>query len=171
MTVPVEGAAGQPWKTSRLVKAILALSLALNIFFIGGLVYTKTVMEHGRGPNPPLQALQALANELNLAPDQRKTFREFVQVVRTRGMALREANMTLGTQIWDELSKPQPDQGKISHDFAQVADNRRDFQTAVAQALLPFLADLSADQRAKFIEIAKRRQDNVANRMRQLGLP
>jgi uncharacterized membrane protein len=168
MTVPVEGAAGQPWKTGRLVKVILALSLALNIFFIGGLVYTKTVMDRGRGPNPPLQAL---ANELNLAPEQRKTFREFVQVVRTRGMALREANMSLGTQIWDELSKPQPDQGKISHDFAQVADNRRDFQTAVAQALLPFLAGLNTDQRAKFIEIAKRRQDNVANRMRQLGLP
>lgn len=168
MTVPIEGAAGQSGKPGRLMKVVLALSLALNIFFIGGLVYTKIVMEHGRGPNPPLQAL---ASELNLTPEQRKTFREFVQVVRTRGMALREANMTLGTQIWDELSKPQPDPDKIAHDFAQVADNRRDFQTVVAKALLPFLEGLGPEQRAKFIEIAKRRQDNVANRMRHLGLP
>lgn len=167
MTVPVEGTAGQPGKKGRLVKVALALSLALNIFFIGGLVYTKIVMEHWRGPPP----LQTLAGELNLTPDQRKTFREFVQAVRTGGMALREANLKLGAQIWDELSKPQPDQDKIAKVLTQVADNRRDFQTAVAKALLPFLESLNPEQRAKFIEIAKRRQDYVANRMRHLVLP
>ncbi|HTZ77180.1 MAG TPA: periplasmic heavy metal sensor [Stellaceae bacterium] len=167
MTVPIEGAAGQPRKTGRLVKVALTLSLALNIFFIAGLVYTKIVMEHWRGPPP----LMTLANELNLTPDQHKTFRQFIQTVREHGKALRDANTKLGEQIWDELSKPQPDPAKIAQVFTQVADNRRDFQTAVSNALLPFLESLTADQRAKFIEIAKRHQDNVANRMRHLGLP
>jgi Spy/CpxP family protein refolding chaperone len=167
MTVPIEGTAGQPGKTGRLVKVVLALSLALNVFFIGGLTYTKFVLERGRGMPP----LQALAGELNLTPDQRTTFREFAQTVRSGGMALREANLKLGAQIWDELSKPQPDQDKIAQVLSQVADNRRDFQTAVAKALLPFLANLTPEQRTKFIEIAKRRQDNIANRMRHLVLP
>ena len=166
MTVPAEGTAGQPGKKGRLVKVVLALSLALNIFFIGGLVYTKIVMEHWRRP-----PLLALANELKLTPDQRKTFREFAQAVRTGGMALREANSKLGAQIWDELSKPQPDQDKIAQVLTQVADNRRNFQAIVAKALLPFLESLTPEQRAKFIEIAKRRQDFVANRMRHLVLP
>ena len=167
MTVPIEGAAGQPPKKGRLVKVALVLSLALNVCFIAGLVYSKVVMEHWRGPPP----LQTLAGELNLTQDQRKTFRAFTQVVREHGMALRDANTKLGAQIWDELSKPQPDPDKISQLFTQVADNRRDFQTDVSKALLPFLESLTADQRTKFIEIAKRRQDNIANRMRHLGLP
>ena len=162
MTAPAEGATSPPRSKARLVKVALALSLALNVFFIGGLVYSKFVR-----PTPPLIAL---GRELNLAADQRTAFQNFLQVVRSKGAALRENNLKISQQIWDELSQPKPDPQKLTALFAEYANNRRDYQTAVGTALLPFLETLNAEQRQRFIEISKHRQA-VANRMRQLLQP
>jgi uncharacterized membrane protein len=163
MTAPLEGATSPPRSKSRLVKVALALSLALNLFFIGGLAYSKFVK-----PTPPLMRL---GQELNLEPDQRKAFQGFVQVVRTKGAALRDSNLALGRQIWDELSQPKPDPQKLTALFTEIANNRRDYQTAIGTALLPFLETLNMEQRQRFIEIGKRRQDAMANRMHQLLAP
>lgn len=162
MTAPLEGAKSPPRSGGRLVKVVLGLSLALNVFFIGGLLYSKFVR-----PTPPLIAL---GRELDLAPDQRKAFQGFLQVVRSKGAALREDNLKLGQQIWDELAQQKPDPQKLAALFGDVANNRRDYQTAVGSALLPFLETLNVEQRQRFIEVSKRRQA-VANRMRQLLQP
>lgn len=163
MTAPSEGAASQPRSKSWIVKVALALSLVLNVFFIGGLAYSKFARPQG--------PLVALGRDLDLAPNQRGAFRDFVQTVRSKGGALRETNLKLGEQIWDELSKPQPDSPRLAVLFAQIADNRREYQTAVSAALLPFLATLNQDQRRRFVEISKRRQDGISNRMRQMLAP
>jgi|SRR5579859_3594865 uncharacterized membrane protein len=160
MTAPAEGVTSPPRPQGRLVKVALALSLVLNVFFVGGLLYSKFVR-----PTPPLIAL---GKELNLEPDQRKAFQSFVQVVRRKGRDLRETNLGLGQQIWDELSQPKPDAQKLTSLFTEVANNRHDYQTAVSTALLPFLETLNVEQRQRFVEIGKRRQDALANRMRQL---
>jgi uncharacterized membrane protein len=162
MTAPLEGATSPPRTKGRLVKVALALSLALNVFFIGGLLYSKFVR-----PTPPLVLL---GRELDLAPDQRTAFQGFLKVVWSKGAALRDENLKLGQQIWDELAQPKPDPQKLAALFADVANNRRDYQTAVGTALLPFLETLTPEQRQRFIEISKRRQA-VANRMRQLLQP
>jgi len=162
MTAPLEGATSPPLSKGRLVKVGLALSLALNVFFIGGLLYSKFVR-----PTPPLVAL---GRELDLAPDQRQAFQGFLKVVRSKGAELRENNLKVGQQIWDELSQPKPDPQKLTVLFADYANNRRDYQTAIGTALLPFLETLNAEQRQRFIEISKHRQA-VANRMRQLMQP
>jgi uncharacterized membrane protein len=162
MTVPLEGAVSPPRSKGRLLKVALALSLALNLCFIGGLLYSKFVK-----PTPPLIAL---GRELNLEPDQRKAFQGFLQVVRSKGTELRDNNLKISQQIWDELAQPKPDAQKLTALFADYANNRRDYQTAVGTALLPFLETLNADQRQRFIEISKHRQA-VANRMRQLLQP
>lgn len=163
MTAPIEGATSPPRPKGRLVTVALALSLALNVFFVGGLAYSKFVR-----PTPPLLRL---GRELNLEPDQRKAFQSFVQVVRSKGKALRDNNLTAGQQIWDELAQPKPDAQKLGALLAEIANNRRDYQMAVGTALLPFLETLNIEQRQHFIEIGKRRQDAMANRMRQLLAP
>lgn len=163
MTAPIEGATSPPPPKGRLVRVALALSLALNVFFIGGLVYSKFVR--------PASPLMRLGHELNLDPEQRKAFQSFTQVVRTKGAALRDTNLAVSQKIWDELSQPKPDQQKLAGLFTEIANNRRDYQAAVGTALLPFLETLNIEQRRHFIEIAKRRQDAMANRMRQLLAP
>jgi uncharacterized membrane protein len=164
MTSPLEGATSSPTRPKgRVLQVALALSLALNVFFIGGLLYSKFVR-----PTPPLLAL---GRELNLENDQRKAFQSFVQVVRSKGVALRDTNLALSRQIWDELSQPKPDPQKLTALFTEIANNRRDYQAAISTALLPFLETLSIEQRQRFIEIGKRRQDAMANRMRRLLAP
>jgi uncharacterized membrane protein len=162
MTAPSEGTTSPARSKGRLVKVLFALSLALNVCFIGGLLYSKFVR-----PTPPLIAL---GRELDLAPDQRKAFQSFLQVVRSKGAALRDSNLALGRQIWEELAQPKPDPQKLAALFTEVANNRRDYQTAVGTALLPFLETLNVEQRERFIEISKRRQA-VTNRMHQLLQP
>jgi uncharacterized membrane protein len=162
VTAPLEGASSPRLTKGRLVTVALALSLALNIFFVGGLVYGRYMRP---GPGAPLVAL---GQELDLTPVQRGAFRDFIQVARTRGEALRQANLKLGVQIWDEISKPEPDREKLATLIGQVADNRRDYQAAVTGALIPFLGTLDHERRRHFVDIAKRRQDAIANRMHQL---
>lgn len=163
MTAPIEGATSPPRPKGRLVKVALALSLALNVFFVGGLAYSKFVRQ-----TPPLMRL---GRELDLEPDQRNAFQSFVQVVRSKGAALRDTNVAVGQQIWDELSQPKPDAQKLGTLLTEIANNRRDYQMAVGTALLPFLETLNIEQRQRFIEIGKRRQDAMSNRMRQLLAP
>jgi hypothetical protein len=49
--------------------------------------------------------------------------------------------------------------------ITQISDQRRDFMVALNDAMLPFLATLSPEQRQRFIDMARRRQDAMANRM------
>lgn len=158
-----EGATSPPRSRGRLVTVALALSLALNVFFVGGLIYSRFV--------PPTPPLVALGRQLNLEPEQRKAFQSFLQVVRRNGVALRDANGKISAQIWEELSQPKPDEQKLTALIAEVANNRLDYQMTVGSAIIPFLETLTPEQRARFIEISKRRQDAVAGRMRQLLQP
>ena len=162
MTAPLEGATSPPRSQGRLVKVALALSLVLNVFFVGGLVYSKFVQ-----PAP----LVALGRQLNLEPDQRKAFQSFLQVVRRKGAALRDTNSKVSAQIWEELSQPKPDEQKLTALFTEVATNRHEYQMAVGSAIIPFLETLTSEQRARFVEISKRRQDAMAGRLRQLLQP
>ena len=121
MTAPIEGATSPPPAKGRLVKVALALSLALNVCFVGGLAYSTFVR-----PTPPLMAL---GRELDLQPDQRKAFQAFVQVVRGKGAVLRDTNLAIGRKVWDELSQPKPDEQKLSALWTEIANNRRDYQS------------------------------------------
>jgi len=138
-------------------KAVLALSLALNCCVVGGFLYYKYLTPHG--PD------QVVGRELNLGADQRTSFRTFLQAFRTNAQAMREAIAPLEAQLMDEMVKADPDRAKIATLVGQISDKRRDFTIAVNNALLPFLATLSPEQRRRFVEFAQRRQEMFANRM------
>lgn len=61
MSAPMEGAPSQSQSKGRLVMVALALSLALNVFFVGGLVYGKFMRP---GPGGPLVALDGNSTSL-----------------------------------------------------------------------------------------------------------
>jgi len=138
-------------------KAVLAVSLALNLCVLGGFLYYRYLTPHGPA--------QVLGRELNLGADQRTSFRTFLQAFRTNAQAMHEAIAPLEAQLMDELSKPDPDRAKIATLIGQISDKRRDFMIALNDALLPFLATLSPEQRRRFVEFAQRRQEMFANRM------
>jgi len=157
VTAAPEGAQAPKRRFGWVWKAVLALSLALNLCVVGGFVYFKYMVP--RGP------AQVVGRELNLGNDQRAAFRTFLQTFRTQAQAMREAIAPLEKELTEEMTKPEPDRARIGILIAQISDKRRDFMIAVNDALLPFLATLNPEQRRRFVEFARRRHEMFANRM------
>jgi len=157
VTAAPEGAPVPKRRFGWVWKAVLALSLALNLCVVGGFVYFKYMVP--RGP------AQVVGRELNLGNDQRAAFRTFLQTFRAKAQEMREGIAPLENELTDEMAKPEPDRAKMATLIAQISDKRRDFMIAVNTALLPFLATLNPEQRRRFVEFARRRQEMIANRM------
>jgi len=159
---PKSGARG------RLVWVALALSLTLNVFFVFGLLWFQVA---GRPMHTPAERVAATANELNLTVEQRGAFQQFVSEVQQRSRHLRESNQPLIQQVWDELAKPQPDQALVARLVDEATENRHTYQKDMASALSQFLTALSPEQRAQFVALAKRPQDQRAAHIRRLIMP
>ena len=164
MTAPVEGAASPPRRCGRAGWIALILSLLLNVFFVGGLVYSRFAAEP---PPSPQQRFLMMAGELNLSADQRKDLRDVARVIRQKSQDLRQTNQPLIKEILEELEKPQPDRDKLSALFAKVSDNRQKFQADIGAVMLAYLETLTQDQRKEFVERSRRRQESLGNRMKR----
>jgi len=164
MSLAPSGAPERPRKRW-VLGLLLALSVTLNLCFIGGFVYTKFATGEWMSPQ---QRVAALAGDLKLTPDQRLSFREMIQVLRLKGQSLRAANAELAAQVMTELAKPQPDQDTVTRLFGQIVDNRRQFQLQVGTALAAFFTKLTPEQRTHFIELAHHRRSLLALRIWRL---
>ena len=156
MTAAAETSNPSVWR-GRGIWIALALSVTLNVFFLGGLVWSMMAPP----PAPPqdfAQRLGSAARGLDLSPDQRKAFRSFAVAARDIRGELRSSNAPLMRGIWDEMAKPQPDTALIAKLGDQALENRREFQRKMSSNLLTFLATLSPDQRKRFTEMAVSRE-------------
>ncbi len=157
MSTETEIAAPRRGVLPRLPWILVALSLALNMFFIGGFFWVRG--EAARAHLRPAERFEMIARELNLDAKQRTAFEHFIGLMRMRTRHLREANIPLIQEAWAEMAKPQPDDAVIDRDLETATANRRAFQVDTSHALRGFLAALSDEQRARFVEFAKNRQD------------
>ena len=141
----------------RLPWVLLALSLALNLFFIGGAMWARM---HGPPSlmNPAHRA-EAAARELQLNDAQRAAFEQFVRTIRMRARQLRELNRPIVEQAWRELAKPKPDEAMLTRLFDEATANRRSTQGEVTAALRHFLQTLAPEQRERYIEMMLRRPE------------
>jgi len=155
------------WR-ARLIWVALALSLTLNVFFVGGLLWVK-LSTHP--PLPPLERMLRIGQDLTLNDQQHLALDQFLRVIRLRGRFLRETNQPLLERIWAELAKPTPDDDAIAKLGAEIEKNRADFQHEAATALLSFVKTLTPEQRAKLAEITKAANDPPARRLFELIAP
>jgi uncharacterized membrane protein len=153
-------------RRSRLPWILLALSLALNLCFVGGLFWVR--MEASRARMGPPERMELVAKQLALDDNQRAAFDRFVRTMRLKSRHLRETNMPLIDDTWQEFAKQQPDEAAIDKLSEQAANNRRSFQIETGRALREFLAALSEDQRTKFIALVKNRDRDRPPLLRQL---
>ena len=157
----------QPGARPRLVWVLLALSVALNLFFIGGVFWLRA--EASRMQLPPAERFEMVARQLSLDPSQRAAFDKFIGVMRMRTRHLRESNQPLIEETWNEMAKSQPDDALIEHNLDEAANSRHAYQLDTSRALRSFLAVLSDQQRQAFVDLAKNRQNhNVPPLLRQL---
>ncbi len=145
-----------------------ALSLTLNVCFIGGLVWSKMSFH---GPMPPIERIQRVGQTLNLDDNQRVAFDQFVRVIRLRGRFVRETNQPLLQQIWGEIAKPAPDDAIVTRLGGQIEANRQAFQKEASAALMDFVRTLKPEQRAKLASVITAPGDEPTRRVFQLIVP
>jgi Spy/CpxP family protein refolding chaperone len=145
----------RPGSRQHLSWVVLILSLALNLCFIAGALWIRV-----QGPPLPMspeQRLQQIEPQLALDSQQKAAFDEYARTVRSRMQSMHEAIEPLVANAWSELAKPDADQTKIMQLFDQAGEQRRAFRPELVTATFTFLAKLTPEQRAKFVELARQR--------------
>jgi Spy/CpxP family protein refolding chaperone len=143
------------WSRQRVWLAVLAASLALNLFFIAGAVWTRL--------QPPpdgstIQHFQQIANELSLDDHQRDAFNHYVAVMRNRSENDAKQILPLVGAAWDAIAKPNADPAQVLKLFDEVVDRRRQSLHDGISQMLDFLALLSPEQRSKFASLMRERR-------------
>jgi uncharacterized membrane protein len=138
-----------------LLWVALTLSLVLNLCFIAGALWTRF-----QAPAPPASAaerLQRVGAELALDRQQRQAFERYSEILRTHMQQMRETVEPMMSTAWAELAKPNADQATAARLFDEAGQARRNLQRELLAPTLMFLATLSPEQRAKFVELFHQR--------------
>jgi uncharacterized membrane protein len=136
---------------------LLAVSVALNAFFIGGHVYHRHYAER-HGPPPQQEAqLPRSMQRLELTPAQRDALIKLRQDTRERYRQGRAMDKEIAMALLDELSKPQRDSNVVDNLTKQLNDRRLGYVRPTIEQLAVFLASLSPEQRQRVREVAEER--------------
>jgi Spy/CpxP family protein refolding chaperone len=145
----------RPGSRQHLFWVILVLSLALNLCFIAGALWIR--VQGPPLPTSPEERLQQIEPQLALDTQQKSAFDQYAQTVHSRIQSMHEAIEPLVGKAWSELAKSDADDAKIMQLFDQAGEQRRAFRRELGTATFAFLAKLSPEQRAKFVELARQR--------------
>jgi len=142
--------AGRP----RLVPVLLALSLALNLCFVGGAVWIR--LHPPAMPLSPAERAHDMALQLGLDASQQAAFDRYVAAMRAGIQQMREGVAPAIGEAWSELAKPGANETAVMQRFDDAAQKRRSFQQQLTTDTLAFLATLTPEQRGKFVDLARR---------------
>ncbi len=138
-----------------LLWVALTLSLVINLCFIAGAAWIRI---HGVSlPMTAEERFQQIGADLALDPQQQQAFDRYTEAIRIHMQRMREAVDPLMSAARAELAKPHADEGTVVRLFDEAAQTRRGFQREIIAKTLSFLEVLSAEQRAKFVELFRHR--------------
>jgi uncharacterized membrane protein len=135
----------------QILWAAIALSLALNLFFVVGALWTRVHV-----PPPPTREsrFEEMAAALALDPQQRQAFASYSQMMRKQLGEIRDLAQPLVRAAWAEVARPQADEAKVMQLLDQAAQVRRSRLGQITALTIAFLKRLSPEQRAKFVKVA-----------------
>ena len=143
------------WSRERTLVAVLIVSAALNLAFVGGALWTRL-----RPPAEQAGAAQhyeMIASQLGLDARQHAAFERYLAGMRSRSEKLHQQLAPLVGDAWDAVAKPGSDVKQVMQLLDTATDKRRDFQHETVLQTLDFLATLSPAQRADFVALARER--------------
>lgn len=150
-----DAAASTQWPRRRLLLTALAVSLALNLFFLAGAVWGWL---HGPPSGGPAERYSRIAPQLDLNPQQREIYDRYVAAMRGRGEQMRRDVEPLFGAAFGELAKPDARFPEIEKLIDQAAEKRRLFLHETIAQTATMLNALSPEQRAKFIALMRERR-------------
>lgn len=130
----------------RLPWILFAVSLALNLAFVGGWAWGRM-----HPPPGPGGMFQHAARGLSLDDRQREEFQNFLKTQRANSELLREKNRPLLDGVRGEWAKQNPDEAAVEQLLAATDSNRRAFRQQTMRAMNDFLRTLTPEQREQFL--------------------
>ena len=146
----------------RLIAALLAISLTLNLCFVAGAAWTRL--------KPPTivttsERFHRLARTLDLSPQQQDAFDGYVAALIVRNNRVRLATEPLMDEAWAEVARPNPDQARVFQLLDEFSTQRHETWHETVTATLALLATLTPEQKDKFL--ADERERRMAARRRR----
>lgn len=143
-------------RRSRGLIVALALSLTLNVFVVGGAIWSR-VHFHGYFERHagPIERFEHIGHEMNLNGAQLTALHQMIMTIRESRRAMFQANRPIFDGIWNQLAKTKPDDQAIAGLIARADTNHVAFQKNATTAVESFLAALDPAQRAQFTELAR----------------
>ena len=142
---------------------LFTISLALNVFFVGGHLYSQSRIgaEAARqgdvAKKPATKPVRLTVEQIGLDVAQRTQFNTLRTRIIARGKEYREDSRDFVARLWAELEKAKPSARVIERNLKKLADNRFAYQRRAAAHAIAFMAGLDANQKARFLELAKSR--------------
>jgi uncharacterized membrane protein len=130
--------------------------LALNLFFGAGVIYSK--LEAERRNLPPEARIAELAEQLQLSESQQADLLALSERSRERRKGQRGLWKERRQNLLAELAKPELDRARLAELMRQGRDRRSSSYEELMVDLHGYLATLSDEQRAAFLEMARDRR-------------
>jgi uncharacterized membrane protein len=147
-------AAARPgrWSRSRVLLAMLSVSLVLNVLFVAGGVWSRV-----EEPRPPRldQRFEQIGAQLNLDARQRAAFNGFIAEMRGRRDKVQRQVVPLYRSAWDAAGKPAMDNSEVLRSFEAAFDERVRLNRETTAQMIDFLQTLSPEQRGRFVTLAR----------------
>src|SRR5579862_7865963 len=139
----------QGLSSRRLFGAVLAVSVALNLCFVAGALWSR--FNPPPAPVSATERFRKLEASLGLDEQQRVAYQAYVSGTLARSARQRREIDPLLDAAWAEIAKPAPDDASLRQRFDEAAARWRGFQHEAVDATLALLAKLSPEQREKFV--------------------
>jgi uncharacterized membrane protein len=140
------------WPRSRILSAILAISLVLNVLFVAGAVWSRIDTPATGGLD---QRFEQIGAQLNLDARQQAAFNQFIAEMRGRRDKVKQQVVPLYRSAWDTAGKPAMDAAEVRRSFETAIDERLRLSRETAARMVDFLATLSPEQRGRFVALAR----------------
>ncbi len=140
---------------AKLVWILLGVSLAANLFFAAGALYSFYGGEH-RGWRAKV-SVEDVAERLTLSPAQRDALRALRDQAPGTPRPSREERDERRAAFLSALAAPEFDRARVQALMAAQVTRRQERILGRAEALHGYLATLDPEQSAGFLEMAKER--------------
>lgn len=143
---------------TKLPWILLAISMVLNVFAVGGFIYAK---QRGDGRMMRHSVIMESTGDLNLTAAQKDAFEKMRNDIRKSSSDIRDEMRPLRRELLSELAKPQPDFSAVDRKIDDLGDVQGKRFKAMVRAVHEFQQTLSPEQQEKF---RKNIRDNSSRR-------
>jgi len=141
---------------TKLPWVLFAVSLALNVFFVGGVGYSW--LTTGRLVESPDARLDTVAEQLALNESEKQGLIELRGRLREVWSAMRSQNGGVRAEALEELASAEFDREKVLRLTRQRYELRSTTIVDSMEQLHGYLSTLSPEQRSQFVDMAQDRR-------------